>query len=61
MSTVEQQRLQTIRDDMLGWRHWGPYVGDRAWATVREDYSNSGDAWGYLPHDLARSKAYRWG
>ena len=46
---------------MYGWRRWGPYVSDRAWATVREDYSADGDAWDYLPHDLARSKAYRWG
>jgi serine/threonine protein kinase len=43
------------------WRRWGPYLSDRSWATVREDYSADGDAWGYLPHDLARSKAYRWG
>ena len=45
----------------LGWRRWGPYVSERAWATVREDYSADGDAWGYFPHDQARSKAYRWG
>jgi len=43
------------------WRKWGPYVGDRSWGTVREDYSADGNAWDYLPHDLARSKAYRWG
>ena len=43
------------------WRRWGPYVSDRAWGTVREDYSPDGDAWNFLPHDLARSKAYRWG
>src|SRR5262249_37659904 len=61
MNTAEHQRLRTITDDRTGWRRWGPYVGDRAWATVREDYSESGDAWGFLPHDLARSKAYRWG
>jgi hypothetical protein len=43
------------------WRKWGAYVSERAWGTVREDYSSSGDAWNYLPHDMARSKAYRWG
>ena len=43
------------------WRRWGPYVSDRSWGTVREDYSADGDAWDFLPHDLARSKAYRWG
>jgi hypothetical protein len=46
---------------MHSWRRWGPYVGERAWATVREDYSHDGNAWGYLPHELARSKAFRWG
>lgn len=59
--TQEHQRLHEIVDDHSGWRRWGTYVSDRAWGTVREDYSDSGDAWGYLPHDLARSKAYRWG
>jgi len=61
MTTREHQRLNEIRGDADGWRRWGPYLSDRAWATVREDYSADGDAWGYLPHDLARSKAYRWG
>jgi hypothetical protein len=61
MTTQEHLRLREIHNDYTGWRRWGPYVSDRAWATVREDYSGSGDAWGYLPHDLARSKAYRWG
>jgi len=42
------------------WSRWGPYVSERAWATVREDYSANGDPWSFLPHDLARSKAYRW-
>src|SRR5262249_12940371 len=50
-----------IVNDVDGWRRWGPYVSDRAWATVREDYSPDGNAWAFLPHDLARSKAYRWG
>ena len=61
MLTQEQQRLNEIQDDVTGWRRWGPYVGERAWATVREDYSKDGNAWSYLPHELARSKAYRWG
>src|SRR6202022_2337929 len=43
------------------WHKWGPFLADRAWGTVREDYSENGDAWAFLPHDLARSKAYRWG
>src|SRR5438309_7503830 len=61
MTTQEHPRLQELNDDVSSWRRWGPYVSDRSWATVREDYSPHGDAWGYLPHDLARSKAYRWG
>ena len=60
-TTREHQRLREITDDWTGWRKWGPFVSDRAWGTVREDYSASGDAWNFLPHDLARSKAYRWG
>ena len=46
---------------MAPWRRWGPYISERSWGTVREDYSANGDAWNFLPHDLARSKAYRWG
>jgi hypothetical protein len=61
MSTHEHQRLLEVHDDVTGWRRWGPYLSDRSWGTVREDYSPGGDAWQYLPHDLARSKAYRWG
>ncbi len=61
MPTKEQQRLREITNDIFGWRRWGPYVSDRAWATVREDYSPDGNAWDYFPHDMARSKAYRWG
>jgi hypothetical protein len=61
-ATAEGRRL---REPSTGpvppWRAWGPYVSDRAWATVREDYSADGSAWTHLPHDLARSKAYRWG
>ncbi len=61
MPTKEHERLREIRDDIYGWRRWGPYLSDRSWATVREDYSADGNAWAYFPHDLARSKAYRWG
>ena len=58
----ERQRLEDLRENRPGadWRRWGPYVSARAWGTVREDYSTSGAAWDYLPHDQARSKAYRW-
>ena len=58
-ATTEYQRLHG--PDVRRWRKWGPYLSDRSWGTVREDYSANGDAWSYLPHDLARSKAYRWG
>jgi hypothetical protein len=61
MTTREHERLREIHDDHSGWRRWGPYVSERAWATIREDYSADGNAWEYLPHDFARSKAYRWG
>jgi hypothetical protein len=59
-STAEHQRLEEERERILRWKHWGPYLAERAWGTVREDYSASGDAWGYFPHDHARSRAYRW-
>src|SRR3984957_5496271 len=61
MTSKEHERLKSCRDDTTGWRRWGPFVSSRAWATVREDYSVNGNAWDFLPHDLARSKAYRWG
>ena len=57
--TVEGQRISNA--DAQGWRRWGPYLSDRQWGTVREDYSEDGDAWEYFPHDHARSRAYRWG
>ncbi len=57
----EKQRLTGDTHARVRWHKWGPYLSDRAWATVREDYSENGDAWSFLPHDLARSKAYRWG
>ena len=58
----ERQRMDDARHRRPGaeWRQWGPYVSARAWGTVREDYSTNGSAWSYLPHDSARSKAYRW-
>src|ERR1700740_2402506 len=60
--TAEHRRLhETFVGIVQPWRKWGPYVSDRSWATVREDYSPDGRAWDYFPHDLARSKAYRWG
>ena len=60
--TQEHQRLrEPFTGAVRPWYHWGPYVSERAWGTVREDYSANGDAWNYFPHDLARSKAYRWG
>jgi hypothetical protein len=58
---AEQQRLEEDRLGQQPWRRWGPYLSERKWGTVREDYSPNGDAWGYLPHDAARSRAYRWG
>jgi hypothetical protein len=60
LHTSEGQRLLAVRSG-AGWRRWGPYVSDRQWGTVREDYSPGGNAWDYLPHDHARSQAYRWG
>src|SRR5260221_6369861 len=59
--TAEEQRLTAARDKKAPWRMWGPYLSERQWGTVREDYSASGAAWEYLPHDHARSRAYRWG
>src|SRR5688500_3029051 len=57
MTTTEHRRLD---DDPTAWKRWGPYLAERAWGTVREDYSASGDAWEDFPHDHARSRAYRW-
>jgi hypothetical protein len=59
--TAEGRRLLETQGKPLSWRHWGPYVSERAWGTVREDYSPNGAAWDFLSHDMARSKAYRWG
>jgi hypothetical protein len=57
---AERARLQ-LRNDNKGWKKWGPYLTERQWGTVREDYSKNGDAWNSITHDMARSKAYRWG
>ncbi|MGD1096549.1 MAG: glucosidase [Bryobacteraceae bacterium] len=59
--TVEEKRLEEIREGKAPWRLWGPYLSERQWGTVREDYSPAGTAWDYLTHDQARSRAYRWG
>ncbi|WP_428393572.1 MGH1-like glycoside hydrolase domain-containing protein [Lichenicoccus sp.] len=58
---AERRRLDEVRHGMRNWRLWGPYLSDRQWGTVREDYSEHGEAWGYLPHEQARGRAYRWG
>ncbi len=57
----EEQRLEESRDRKAHWKRWGPYLSERQWGTVREDYSAYGTAWEYLPHDHARSRTYRWG
>jgi hypothetical protein len=57
--TAEERRLQESTDRRVHWKRWGPYLSERAWGTVREDYSPGGTAWEYLPHDHARSRAYR--
>ena len=61
MATQEDIRLQEAHEDKKAWRKWGPYLSERQWGTVREDYSDSGDAWNYFSHDQARSRVYRWG
>jgi hypothetical protein len=59
--SAEEVRLEGARTGKEAWRLWGPYLSERQWGTVREDYSENGTAWEYLPHDHARSRAYRWG
>src|SRR5688572_23081379 len=59
--TIEGERLTEARTGAVAWKRWGPYLSDRQWGTVREDYSPHGTAWDYFPHDHARSRAYRWG
>ena len=58
--TAEERRLREAREG-VPWRTWGPYLSERQWGTVREDYSDNGDAWSYFTHDQARSRAYHWG
>jgi hypothetical protein len=60
-TSPEGERLEEADARRQPWRKWGPYVSERQWGTVREDYSASGYAWNYLPHDHALSRAYRWG
>jgi hypothetical protein len=58
---TEQKRLNDAREADIPWKKWGPYLSERQWGTVREDYSDNGNAWDYFSHDQARSRAYRWG
>ena len=59
--TAEHERLAATTEGNAAWKKWGPYLSERQWGTVREDYSDNGDAWNYFTHDQARSRAYRWG
>src|SRR6184192_2515514 len=61
MTEAERHRLQEVREDKQPWYRWGPYLSERQWGTVREDYSPNGEAWDFLTHDQARSHTYRWG
>jgi len=61
MMTAEHRRLEETRQQNIPWKKWGPYLSERQWGTVREDYSEGGDAWNFFTHDNARSRAYRWG
>jgi hypothetical protein len=61
MDVTEQKRLNEARELHMPWKKWGPYLSERQWGTVREDYSENGDAWNYFSHDQSRSRAYRWG
>src|SRR3974377_848869 len=59
--TKEELRLKESNERTKHWKRWGPYLSERQWGTVREDYSPNGHAWDYFPHEHARSRAYRWG
>ena len=59
--TAEDKRLEEARRETVAWKKWGPYLSERQWGTVREDYSEDGNAWDYFSHDQARSRAYHWG
>src|SRR6516165_10231319 len=58
---AEFARLEQDAQRQANWKRWGPYLAERQWSTVREDYSANGDSWNYFPHDQSRSRAYRWG
>jgi len=58
---AEERRLQDDRKQKAGWKKWGPYLSERQWGTVREDYSEGGNAWDYFSHDQSISRVYRWG
>ena len=61
MTTAEETRLAEDQNRTVYWKRWGPYLSEKQWGTVREDYSATGEAWDFIPHDLSRSYAYRWG
>jgi hypothetical protein len=61
VEVTEQKRLNAAREQGIPWKKWGPYLSERQWGTVREDYSTDGNAWGHFSHDQSRSRAYRWG
>ena len=61
VDVTEQTRLNDARESGVPWKKWGPYLSERQWGTVREDYSEDGNAWDYFSHDQSRSRAYRWG
>src|SRR6266513_1846266 len=61
IDVIEQKRLNDAREAGIPWKKWGPYLSERQWGTVREDYSENGDAWNFFTHDHALSRAYQWG
>ena len=61
VDVTEQKRLNEAREAQVPWKKWGPYLSERQWGTVREDYSEDGNAWNYFSHDQSRSRAYKWG
>src|SRR5689334_25104621 len=61
MTQAEQERLRQAQEKSRPWYLWGPYLAERQWSTVREDYSPDGSAWEFFPHEHARSRTYRWG
>ena len=61
VDVIEQKRLNEAREAHIPWKKWGPYLSERQWGTVREDYSDDGNAWAHFSHDQSRSRAYRWG